>query len=347
MTVRVVGAGLDLTLDDGSTVRWPLDEVRQTQGAYAGEPVRFERGTIPETLLVDDPGLLIAIRDTAPTGGRRFHDPRRRRSRLALTVVALAGGLTASAAIYAWGIPAASGIVARWVPVAWEDRLGAAVVDQLAPAAKRCIDPPAQAALDTITRRLLAAAGPVPYRFRVVVADHPAVNALAAPGGHIVLFRGLLEQTRRPEELAGVLAHEIQHVLQRHATRAILERASTAVAVAAVSGDVSGVMSVAIEGAHVLGSMAYRRTHEAEADAEGLRLLLEARIDPAGMIGFFDDRRGAAPGAAAWRYLVSHPPSAERAATLRRLARAGSPPFTPLLDEPAWRTLTRMCRRGG
>lgn len=345
MTVRVVGAGLDLTLDDGRTVRWPLDEIRQTQGAYAGEPVRFERGTIPETLLVDDPGLLIAIRDTTPAAGRRFHDPRRRRSRLALTLVALAGVLVAAAAIYVWGIPAVSAIAARWVPVAWEDRLGAAVVERLAPAAKRCVDPPAQAALDTITRRLLAAAGPVPYRFRVIVADHPAVNAFAAPGGHLVLFRGLLEQSRSPDELAGVLAHEIQHVLKRHATRAILERASTAVAVAAVAGDVSGAAALAIDGAHVLGAMAYRRTHEAEADAEGLRMLLAARIDPAGLIGFFDDRRGAAPGAAVWRYLVSHPSSAERAATLRRLASTGAPPFTPPLDEPAWRALTRMCRR--
>jgi len=345
VTVRVVGAGLDLTLDDGATVRWPLHEVRQTQGAYTGEPVRFERGPIPETLLVDDPGLLIAIRDAAPEAGRRFHDPRRRRARLGLTIAALAGVLLLSAALYAWGVPAASGIVARWVPVAWEERLGAAVVDQIIPAARRCVDPAAQAALDTVVQRLLAAAGPVPYRFRLVVADLPIVNAFAAPGGHLVLFRGLLEQSQSPEELAGVLAHEIQHVLKRHATRIILEHASTAVAVSAVAGDVSGVVGVAIEGAHALGALAYGRAHEAEADAAGLRLLLDAGIDPAGMIRFFDDRRVSGPPAAL-RYFASHPPSAERAATLRRLAGAGPQTFTPVLDGAAWGAVTRACRSG-
>ena len=343
VTVRVVGAGLDLTLEDGATMRWPLDEVRQTQGAYAGEPVRFERGTAPETLLIDDPGVLIAIRDTASGPRRRFHDPRRRRARLGVTIVALAVALGLSGVLYVWGIPAASGVVARWVPVAWEDRVGASVVDRFVPVAKRCTDPAAEAALDAVMRRLLSAAGPVPYRFRVVVADVPVVNALAAPGGHLVLFRGMLEQSRTPEELAGVLAHEIEHVIKRHSTRMILQHASTALVVTAMLGDVSGAASVAIEGARVFGAMAYSRANEAEADEAGLRLLLAAHIDPAGMIGMFDDERIEGPEGAL-RYVASHPPSAERAATLRRLAASAPRTFTPVLDDAGWHALRSMCR---
>jgi predicted Zn-dependent protease len=343
VTVRVVGAGLDLMLPDGATVRWPLGEIRQTQGAYVGEPVRLERGPIPETLLVDDPALLVAIRDGDAGEARRFHDPRRRRARVGLTAAAVVGALALSGALYVWGIPAASAVAARWVPVAWEERLGAAVVEQMIPAQKRCADPAAHAALETIVRRLLDSAGPVPYRFRIVIADMSVVNAFAAPGGHIVVFRGLLEESRSAEELAGVLAHEIQHVLKRHATRMILQHVSTAVVVTAVAGDVSGVLGVAIEGAHVLGALAYSRAHETEADVAGLRLLQDARIDPGGMIGFFDQRRvEGAP--ASLRYLSSHPPSAERAATLRRLAAPGRPPSTPVLDAAAWRAVTRACR---
>ena len=339
VTVRVVGAGLDLTLEDGATMRWPLDEVRQTQGAYAGEPVRFERGTAPETLLIDDPGVLIAIHDTSSRPRQRFHDPRRRRARLGATVVALAVALGLSGVLYVWGIPAASGVVARWVPVAWEDRVGASVVDRIVPVATRCSDPAAEAALDAVMRRLLAAAGPVPYRFRVVVADVPVVNAFAAPGGHLVLFRGMLEESRTPEELAGVFAHEIEHVIKRHSTRMILQRASTALIVTAMLGDVSGAASVAIEGARVFGAMAYSRASEAEADEAGLRLLLAAHVDPAGMISTFDgDPQGG------WRYLASHPPSAERAATLRRLAASAPRTFTPVLDDAGWHALRGMCR---
>ena len=344
VTVRVVGAGLDLTLEDGATVRWPLDELRQTQGAYAGEPVRFERGPAPETLLVDDPAVLVAIRDTVPGAGRRrFHDPRRRRARLGATIIALAIALASSAALYVWGIPAASGVVARWVPVAWEDRVGASVVTQFVPVAKRCTDPAAQAALDTLMQRLLAAAGPVPYRFEVIVADVPVVNALAAPGGHLVIFRGLLDASRGPDELAGVLAHEIQHVLKRHSTRMILQHASTALVVTAMLGDVSGVASIAIEGARVFGAMAYSRAHEAEADEAGTRLLLAAGIDPAGLIGLFDDGRLAGPGGAL-PYVASHPPSADRAAALRRLAGTPGQTFTPALDAAEWSALRGACR---
>ena len=74
--------------------------------------------------------------------------------------------------------------------------------------------------LDAIVARL-AAATPTPRTIRAFVVDRKQVNAFAAPGGHVVLFRGLIEQAGNPEEVAGVLAHEIQHVAQRHATRAL------------------------------------------------------------------------------------------------------------------------------
>jgi predicted Zn-dependent protease len=258
------------------------------------------------------------------------------------TAVAAVAVLAVAVVVYVWGIPVASAAAARWVPVAWEDRLGAAVVDQVAPASRRCVDPVGQSAVETIVRRLLGPVGSTPYRFDLVVADMPIVNAIAAPGGHVVVFRGLLEKSKSAEELAGVLAHEIQHVLKRHATRAILQRASTAVALTAVAGDVSGVVTVAFEGAQVLGTMAYSRAHEAEADAAGLQMLVAAGIDPAGMIGFFDAQREAILS----RYLASHPPSAERAATLRRLAAASPHAFTPVLDEAQWLAVKRMCRQG-
>jgi Zn-dependent protease with chaperone function len=72
----------------------------------------------------------------------------------------------------------------------------------------------------------MAAAPGSPYHVRLLVADSPVVNAFAAPGGRIVVFRGLLEKTGRPEELAGVLAHEMQHVVLRHPLEAILRQIS-------------------------------------------------------------------------------------------------------------------------
>jgi predicted Zn-dependent protease len=65
-----------------------------------------------------------------------------------------------------------------------------------------------------------------PYRFEAIIADDPAINAVAVPGGWIVVNQGLLRRTRSPEEQAGVLAHEMQHILQRHTTNGILRQLS-------------------------------------------------------------------------------------------------------------------------
>ncbi len=125
------------------------------------------------------------------------------------------------------------------------------------------------------------------YPFRVIVANNPTVNALATPGGSIVVFRGLLERTENAEELAGVLAHEIQHVMHRHSTKAILRQASAGVLMAALVGDVSAVVAFGLQSARTLGDLRYSRQAELEADRDGARMLHAAAVDPAGMVSFF------------------------------------------------------------
>src|SRR2546428_1322613 len=123
-SIRLTPTGLEITLEGGASLWWPLREVRQTQGFYAGEQIRLERGgPLPETLLVDDPGFLGALHAAAPALGRRFHDPRRRRARVLFTIVAAVTAVAAGSVLYVWGIPAAAGLLAAPVPVAWEERL--------------------------------------------------------------------------------------------------------------------------------------------------------------------------------------------------------------------------------
>src|SRR5262249_24358938 len=106
-----------------------------------------------------------------------------------VAVVAITG------AAYFWGIPALAALVAPRVPIAWEERLGHVVFAQLAPPDAVCEDPVRRRALDAIVGRLAATVPQSPYAFHVAVADRPEVNALAAPGGSIVLMRGLVELT--------------------------------------------------------------------------------------------------------------------------------------------------------
>jgi predicted Zn-dependent protease len=347
--VTIGHTGLEVTLgDDGSSFRWSLAEVRQTQGAYAGEQVRLERrGEGSEVLLFDDVAFLSALRAVAPHAARAFHDPARRRFRPGLAVLAAVAAVGVGVVLYVWGIPALAGVVADRVPVAWEIGLGEAALAQLAPSAKRCTEPTHQRRLDDIVAGLLRPLPDARYPFRVIVVDHPMVNAFAAPGGFLVVFRGLLERTATPEELAGVLAHEIQHVLHRHATRAILRQASTGILVAALVGDVSGVMAFGVQSARLLGDLRHSRDAEHEADRDGMHMLQAARVDPRGMLAFFEAMKtleGAAPSAV--RYVSTHPTAGDRLQALASLAARASPPPVKLLPDYDWTDIRRICPSG-
>lgn len=344
-TVRIMATGLEISLDGGGTLWWPLAEVRQTQGFYAGEQVRLERGAVPEVVVIDDLAFVTALARASPRRSARLHDPARRGLRLRLTVLAALGAIGAAAALYAWGIPALAGVVAGRVPVAWEERLGESVVSHVAPPDRRCGDAERLRILDGLLAEVTAALPRRDYRFRLLVVDAEGVNAFALPGGRIVLLRGLIERTGSAEELAGVLAHEVQHIVHRHTTQALLRHASTGLLVAATVGDVSGMMAFGLESARALSALSYSRRAEEEADLEGMRLLLAARIDPGGMVSFFETIGGRERGAgrSAFGYLSTHPATDDRLARLEALARSAPPETRRLLPDYAWRDIDRVC----
>jgi predicted Zn-dependent protease len=337
--------GLELTPAGGRTRLWPYREIRQTQGFYAGEEVRLERGGhLPEILVVADTGFLQSLHELAPEFSARFHNPARRGRRLRLTILAAGGVIVLGAAIYLWVIPFVADAVAMRVPVAWEEQVGRGAVPYLAPPEKRCEDPRLTAALSAIVARLRAAAPPSSYSFRIYVVDLPIFNAFALPGGSVVVFRGLLERTGTPEELAGVLAHELQHVLHRHTTRAIIRHTPSGLLLAALTGDVTGPLAYGLQTAHTLGQLRYSRGAEEEADTEGMKMLLAARVDPAGMIAFFDVLgRKSGSGPEALKYLSTHPSSRDRLATLAGLAAARPVQPVRLLPGEDWSQLRNLC----
>ena len=344
-TIRLMREGLEITTAASGTRLWPYRELRQTQGSYAGEEVRLERGEdLPETLLIPDTAFLESLHEAAPHVGLRFHDPRRRSARIRWTIAAAGGVLAAAAAIYLWGIPLLAALVTPYVPVAWEEAVGRSAIAYLAPPERRCGDPVLGAAMDAIAGRLTAAGPPSPYTIRVYVVNRPVVNALAAPGGHVVILHGLLERTSTPEELAGVMAHELQHILRRHTTRAVIQDVGTGLLLMALTGDMTGPLAYGLQTARALGELRYSRRAEEEADLEGMKMLLAARVDPAGMIAFFakmQKEEGAQPQALA--YLSSHPMPAERIARLKSMAAAWTGPPEPVLLPEAWPALIKRC----
>lgn len=345
-TIRVTESGLRVTTKSGETFLWPYEEIRQTQGFYAGEQIRLERGgKLPQALLLADPAFLTSLHRLAPKLTKHFHNPVHRAMRAKLTIFAALSVAGAVAALYLWGIPAMAAFLAPRVPVSWEEHLGRAVVEHLAPPEKRCTEPSRLQAIDKIMTTLTTPLLKTPYTFRVMVVDDPTLNAFAAPGGYVVIFRGLLERTQSAEELAGVLAHEAQHILLHHAMRQLLEHASTGLIVAALAGDASGAMAYGLESARTLGLLRYSRRNEEDADSEGMKLLLAARIDPSGMIAFFELlRREGVRMPGLLEYLSTHPNTEDRIERLKALAQKPSSQPVKLLPDRDWQEVRKICQ---
>lgn len=174
----------------------------------------------------------------------------------------------------------------------------------------------------------LAAAKPTPYPYRFFLADDPSVNAFAMPAGFIVVHRGLVEKTASAEEVAGVLAHEIEHVEQRHALRGMVQDLGLAAVWIAVTGDVGG--GAAAQWLKQLAGLQFSREQEMAADAGGYARLLAAKIDPRGMVSFFEQLANGQSGLpGALNFLSTHPASTERTAALKPLLQT-APALPPL-----------------
>jgi predicted Zn-dependent protease len=165
------------------------------------------------------------------------------------------------------------------------------------------------------------------WQFRVVNSSQ--VNAFALPGGFVYVNRGVLERASNMSEVAGVLGHEIEHVVRRHSVKQMEQAQGANVGVGilcALTGVCqSGVAQAAINvgGAAVFAK--FSRTDEVQADEGGFNNVMRAGISPRGMSTFFqkliaEEQQGSG-GAAAW--FSDHPGTSDRLADIPRMVNLG------------------------
>jgi predicted Zn-dependent protease len=340
VSLVVSAQGLRILRADGQTVVWPFDSMRQTQGRHEREHLRIEHGTEPaESISVTEAGLAEAIRAAAPLASRTLRERTSTRRVLTWSFT----GLAVFVLLYFWGAPAAADWAAARMPESWETELGRGVGARMTAQMNVCTDSAVTEPLQGVLNRLLDAAQPnQQYDFRLTVLRDTTINAFAAPGGFLAVNQGLLAAATTPEEFAGVLAHEVAHVTQRHTTRTLLRDIPIRFAISAVAGG-SG-METATVVAGSIGMLRYRRDFEADADREGVRLLHAAQIDAAGVVSFMrtlekEDR--SEPRLA--NYLSSHPRTIDRIAQLEALNRAGKYETRQLLDAETWARVRAGC----
>lgn len=338
------GRGLLLAPAQGSPTVWPATRLRRVEEATGRLVLTVTRddgaeGRSEARLILTDAALIDWVKAAAPDLGRRDVAPGMW-GKVALRVAAAAGAL---ALILFVLLPAISDRLAAALSREQEVAFGKAVVRQMSDllgdgqAVLVCEDPAGKAALDRMVARLTEGQG-LSYDLEVAVIDSPVVNAFAAPGGHVVILRGLLDEAETPDEVAGVLAHEIGHVEARDATRLAFRAAGSAGILSLIFGDVTGGAAITLAGNHLM-SAAYTREAEAAADVFALRLLAGAGIAPQGFADFFDriDKiDGDLPP-----YLSTHPAAAERAEAARTGAAAAE--TRPALDAADWQALRNIC----
>jgi len=125
------------------------------------------------------------------------------------------------------------------------------------------------------------------YDIHIVVVESDIANAFALPGGFIVVYSGILEMIEKEDELAALLAHEVSHVNGRHSLRTISRNLSTYLLLSILTGDVGGFSSVIIENSNLISSLSFSRNLEKEADIDGINLMINADINPQGMVDLF------------------------------------------------------------
>jgi predicted Zn-dependent protease len=217
-----------------------------------------------------------------------------------------------------------------------ENRLGRAIMREIRASGELIEDPLVTDYINEIGHRIAAQANADGnHEFTFFVVDNDVINAFALPGGFIGVHTGLLQATRNEDELAGVLAHEVAHVTQRHIARSIHASSrqsilSTAIMLGAILVGAAGGSSDAVQGAIAVaqGTAAqqqinFTRSNEYEADRVGISALAAAGFDPQGMGSFFEViSRGTSPSQAQVpEFLRTHPVTSARIAEARSRAR--------------------------
>lgn len=344
-TVSPRSDGLDILLEaeteGGPPERqtWPAADIRFVDAADRGESRTFTNIAIPMSRLV------MTSHDDAVRLGRRLgvaHEQAVRVSLRARTILLLTPAAVAIGALLWFGIPWLSAALAPHLPYSWRHGLGRYVVKAVTAGDKFCTAPAGRAALDTLVARLVTAAGhtePV----RVEVTDSKSINALATPGGSIVVFNGLIKDAESAEELAGVLGHELGHVIKEHPTDGVLRGFGVGFAMTVVFGGSDGGLASAAATVHALS---YGRRAEREADAIAADLLEKLNVDPKALASFFarlEKKEGSDEDFGVLNYLSTHPATSERVAA----AQLRKAPLAPekLLTDEAWQELKAICKK--
>jgi len=327
--VQTERQGVRIEFEAGTTRIWRYEDFSVRQDRSQG-PLRLEYGEFPpEILEIADPEFGEVL-------GKRLP-----KKSLFLSVgFAMLAVLLVPAIIY-WGIPLASGWFAYFIPVSIEKQVGQYVIDEVFPSRIVCKTDAGEQALEKLVSRLVPPDSE--YVFQVEVVDSGLVNAIAFPGGNILLFRGLLEKSPSSDAVAGVLAHEMQHVFQRHGTENLLNQVALSGLFKLLTVEANAIAETLFAGVRTLSLLKYTRELETEADALALQLLYQAGVDPVEMLAMFQVLKNHSSSLP--ESISTHPDMSSRMKKLEIIIDQKTDFVSkPVLSKQNWESLQNICK---
>jgi Zn-dependent protease with chaperone function len=329
--------GLEIQENGATLAVWPFADIRRADGAPGILRLSCRSAPPLARLEIRDAALAAALIARCPDLDDKASG---RHGVTAIVGWSLAATVSIIAVIW-FGLPFAADRLAPLVPRALERRIGDAADGQIRGmfGGKECGSAAGRAAFNKLMNKISVAAGfdtPV----RAAVLNTPVPNAFALPGGKVYLFSGLLVKANDPDEIAGVLAHELGHVMHHDNTRNMIYSGGTSFLIGLLFGDVTGSGAL-IFASRSLVTASYSRDAEQGADDFSISVMhrLGRPTKPMGELIF---RITGNQADKTLSILANHPLTEDR---LKHLSNEDRPASGPsLLTDPEWAALKAVCK---
>ena len=343
--VNVSDSGMSLTFSGPDTpyTSWSIIGLHSIDAPAVGQPFRLTHA--------DKPGARLIIRDDQFVKTLVSHSSHLKGGYSSRDISHIfgwtIGGLFAVAAIGYLCLTLLPDYVAHILPNSVRNRVGTQIETAMVGQARVCHSPAGDAALTSMIANLAEGSPDLPP-IDVKVFDIPILNAFTVPGGKIILTRELVEKADAPDELAGVLAHEIGHAAYLHPEAQLVRLSGAQVLLSVFTGSNGGDTTANV--AFMATIFKYSRNAETQADAYAQKTLVNASIDPISLKRFFEKILKLESGAVAVSgpfarlggLFATHPGTAER------IKEIGSLPAgiiaKPSLTDVQWKALKDICK---
>ncbi|MFV0378302.1 MAG: M48 family metallopeptidase [Mangrovibacterium sp.] len=192
--------------------------------------------------------------------------------------------------------------------------------------------------IDSILTKICTANDIDRENIKLHILEKDEVNAFALPDGHLVIFNRLISETNKPEELAGVIGHELAHIELKHVMKKLVREIGM-VTLVSMSGGNNGSVLVK-DAARLLSSSAFDRKMETEADETSLDYLRKAKIDPAPLADFlFNLSLSEADKPDYIDWISTHPDTQQRAESLANQCKELTDEYEPVISDESWNRL--------